>query len=351
MTSTLPIALVLATLAGAAGAGEATPIEVGRVSWGRDLDAALRESAKSGKPVFAFFQEVPGCAGCQTFGREVMSHPPLVAAIEREFLPVLIYNNRRGRDAELLERFAEPAWNYQVVRFLDGRGNDLIPRRDRVFSRPGIAARMIAALEAAARPVPGYLQVEAWETDGERHASAAFAQACFWTGETTIGRIPGVLTTEAGWIAGGEVTLVRYHTGSISLETLIETVAAEGAGEIVFVPEGEPLRRARALDRLPVRTLDESHCAESEVRIHGSSQEPAESEQSLSPLCMRTSETSHYRTAQAADQKRQIRGSALSRLDLSPMQRTKVNSFAPLGLEHALEWLTPAQRQRLARRR
>ena len=32
----------------------ANPIEVGRVSWGRDFDAALAESADSGKPVFAF---------------------------------------------------------------------------------------------------------------------------------------------------------------------------------------------------------------------------------------------------------------------------------------------------------
>ena len=35
-------------------------IEVGKVNWGRDLDAALEASAKSGKPLFVLFQEVPG---------------------------------------------------------------------------------------------------------------------------------------------------------------------------------------------------------------------------------------------------------------------------------------------------
>ena len=52
--------------------------------WGRDLDAALASSAKSGKPVFALFQEIPGCAGCKQFGRDVLSNPLLVEAIQGE---------------------------------------------------------------------------------------------------------------------------------------------------------------------------------------------------------------------------------------------------------------------------
>ena len=48
-------------------------------------------------PVFAFFQEVPGCAGCQKFGAEVMSDPVIVAAIEAEFLPVLMRCSCRTR--------------------------------------------------------------------------------------------------------------------------------------------------------------------------------------------------------------------------------------------------------------
>ena len=40
--------------------GNKNPIEVGDVRWGRDLDAALMNSASSGKPVLVLFQEVPG---------------------------------------------------------------------------------------------------------------------------------------------------------------------------------------------------------------------------------------------------------------------------------------------------
>ncbi len=146
----------------------ANAIEVGTVEWGRDFDAALKKSARTGKPVFAFFQEVPGCAGCQKFGAKVMSHAPIVEAVEREFIPVLIYNNRRGKDAEILKRYEEPAWNYQVVRFLDDEGKDLIPRKDKVWTRSALALRMIQALDAAGRQVPHYLQATAYENDANR---------------------------------------------------------------------------------------------------------------------------------------------------------------------------------------
>jgi len=134
------------------------PIEVGDVRWGRDLDAALENSAKTGKPVLVLFQEIPGCSGVQKFGREVLTNPSLIAAIENEFFPVLVYNNRKGGlDEKLLRRFQEPAWNYQVIRFLNAEGRDVIPRKDRIWTTSGVASRMIEALKAANRSVPKYL--------------------------------------------------------------------------------------------------------------------------------------------------------------------------------------------------
>ena len=141
------------------GEGMKNPIEAGDVRWGRDLDAALKNSAKTGKPVLVLFQEIPGCSGVQKFGREVLTNPTLVEAIEKEFFPVLVYNNRKGgRDEELLRRFQEPAWNYQVIRFLNAAGRDVIPRKDRIWTTSGVASRMVEALEAANRPVPKYLE-------------------------------------------------------------------------------------------------------------------------------------------------------------------------------------------------
>ena len=155
------IALLILSFGAPAIGGELenNPIEVGDVRWGRDLDAALANSAETGKPVLVLFQEVPGCSGVREFGREVLTNPSLVQAMEHEFFPVLIYNNKSGgMDEKLLKRYQEPAWNYQVIRFLDAKGRDIIPRKDRIWTTTGVASRMIEALKAADRHVPPYLQ-------------------------------------------------------------------------------------------------------------------------------------------------------------------------------------------------
>ncbi len=157
MKRTLLILAVLLILPCGLAARE-HPIEIGTVNWGRDLDQALKASGQSGRPVFLLFQEVPGCSGCQDFGKTVLSDPLVVEVIEREFIPVLVYNNRGGEDRRLLERFNEPAWNFQVVRFLDSEGRDIIPRKDRVWTVRHLAARMIATLQAVERPVPDALR-------------------------------------------------------------------------------------------------------------------------------------------------------------------------------------------------
>lgn len=82
----------------------------------------------------------------------------MVAAIEGEFVPLLVINNKRGRDAEILKRFKEPAWNYQVVRFLDAEAKDIIPRKDRVFTAKALATRMVEALEKHGKKAPAELQ-------------------------------------------------------------------------------------------------------------------------------------------------------------------------------------------------
>lgn len=72
---------------------------------------------------------------------------------------MLVYNNRgSGMDRELLQRYREPSWNFQVIRFLDADGRDIIPRKDRVWTTRGVAQRMVKTLEVLNRPVPDYLE-------------------------------------------------------------------------------------------------------------------------------------------------------------------------------------------------
>lgn len=89
----------------------------------------------------------------------MLTNTQLVRAIEQEFIPMLVYNNRgSGMDRKLLKRYREPAWNFQVIRFLDADGRDIIPRKDRVWTTRGVAQRMVKTLETLSRPVPDYLE-------------------------------------------------------------------------------------------------------------------------------------------------------------------------------------------------
>lgn len=74
--------------------------------------------------------------------------------IETHFEPVAIYNNVPGKDARILKEFKEPAWNYQVIRFLDSDKKDLIPRRDGINTVKAVARRMVLALESKKHEVP-----------------------------------------------------------------------------------------------------------------------------------------------------------------------------------------------------
>lgn len=283
-------------------------VETGDVEWGRDYAGALEQSKNTGKPLLILFQEVPGCLGCRNFGQNVLTHPLLVEAIEDEFIPVLVVNNQMtGMDGRLLRQYDEPSWNFQVIRFIDASEKDVIPRRDRVWKIGGVASRMIDALEAVGRPAPRYLQAVALEHDAENLQTAAFAMACFWTGEYKLGKIEGVVRTEAGWFEGREVTLVTYHTDKIDLASLIEHAQKEKCAQSVYVDK----KSADIPNSFPVKQFD----------------------------------MEQYRTASDNDQKKQIQRWLKSHRDvhLTPMQMTKVNSLMPQNKNEALSWLSPRQ--------
>ncbi|MEM1107904.1 MAG: VPGUxxT family thioredoxin-like (seleno)protein, type 2 [Planctomycetota bacterium] len=285
------------------------PIEVGYVTWGRDLDAAYARSAASGKPVLVLFQEVPGCHGCWEFGKNVLRDPLLVEAIEDEFEPVLVFNNQGGEDRRLLNAFSEPAWNYQVIRFLDAEGNDIIPRQDRVWTLGGVASRMIETLEVAERPVPRYLEALSLEQQADRHATGAFSMFCYWTGEVSLGQLDGVVATEAGWLDGREVTHVTYVPEIISADQLAEQArTARCAADKAYSP-------APGNDR--------------PARLGG----------------LAVGELRGYREARASDQNRQLTGyeTLLTAPGLTEMQTTKLNAFIRTNPAEALSWLSPRQ--------
>ena len=215
------------------------PVEVGKVDWLRDHATALAKSRETGKPVFLLFQEVPGCAGCKQFGQDVLSDSSVVTSIEQNFIPLLIHNNKGGEDAEILKKYNEPAWNYQVVRFLDSAGNDLIPRKDRIWTKDKLMPRIASALKKAGRPLSAL---------SKKTERLAICQACFWTGEMKIGAIDGVTRTEAGFLDGREVTLVEYDPSATDAGKIVKQAKTDGVASAVYMDDTTELPGSKQLN-------------------------------------------------------------------------------------------------------
>lgn len=298
-------------LAFGAEAAQGVPRELGRVDWGRSLTEALVESQGNGRPLFILFQEIPGCATCVGYGDAVLSHPLLQEAIESEFVPLVIQNNRPGTDAAALARFHEPAWNNPVVRYVDAAGRDLIPREDAVWTPWETAGRMVMALQAAHRAVPDYLEIVAEERDEAQLDSVTLGVHCFWEGERHFGALPGVTATEAGFAGGAEAVRITFDPRRLSAQALLEDARSAGLAGRVFArndAQGDLARRvvgAGAVERGdPLGAAPES------------------------------------------DRKYYLRHSPLARLDLTGLQAARVNAALGSG-QDPRRWLSPRQKQAL----
>lgn len=95
----------------------------------------------------------------------MLSHPQIAEAAEDLFVPMCVYNNVEGEDAEVLEAFGEPSWNNPVVRIVDLDGEDLVPRNGEDWTVSGVAEAM---LEALGEEAPLYLDLLAQEDRARR---------------------------------------------------------------------------------------------------------------------------------------------------------------------------------------
>lgn len=231
-----------------------TPPELGAVRWLRDLDAGKAEAKKSGKPLVILFQEVPGCSNCTRYGAVTLSHPLIVEAIETHFVPVCIFNNKGGKDAEALRLFGEPAWNNPVVRIVRADGRDLTPRMSDFRSSAALVSGMIKALQATGAAVPVYLQLLETELLARESVleTATFSMYCFWNGESVFGAIPGVIETAPGFQDGREVVRVTYNPAVVQKADLGKRTRPEG---ISACPRNDGFR----IDREPKYYLAQTH--------------------------------------------------------------------------------------------
>lgn len=203
--------------------------ELGDVAWLRDHDRGLALAAEQGKPVLLLFQEVPGCSTCVRFGQDVLTHPLMVELISDRFVPVAIFNNHPGADAEILRRYDEPSWNNPVVRFLGPDGAELLPKLADRYDGLGLHDKITAVLEMFGDDVPDYFRLLGRDLLVEYGLSkcVTYETPCFWSGETSLAKHPAVITTDAGWIDGEEVVQVHFDPREVSLPDLNSYAYAE----------------------------------------------------------------------------------------------------------------------------
>jgi len=222
------------------------PIELGEVNWIRSLDKGIETAKKSKKPIFLLFQEVPGCATCQRYGQQVLSHPLIVEAIEDLFTPVAIFNNKGGVDAQVLKYFGEPAWNNPVVRIVNGKKKDLVKRLGGVYTPLGVVQGMVQALQAVNATVPTYLSLLEKELLAENTGleTANLSMYCFWTGEKEIGKIDGVVGTLPGFMGGREIVMVQFDPEIVSYDKLVQQANKKNCASHVFYNNSKQERQA-----------------------------------------------------------------------------------------------------------
>lgn len=225
------------------------PVELGNVTWLRDFDQAMAQSKKTEKPVFMLFQEVPGCTTCRNYGQNVLSHPLIVEAIESLFVPLAIYNNRRGADYEVLTFYQEPAWNNPVVHIVAADKQDIIPRISGNYSRLGIVQAMRQALNLRGIAVPRYLQLleESLYAKEKGTETAILAMHCFWVGEGQYGQMEGIIATEPGFMNGHEVVQIEYDPDHISYSDLIKAGQKADCASHAFANDNRQQKAAQQI--------------------------------------------------------------------------------------------------------
>jgi len=212
-------------------------------------------------------------------------------------ISLAIFNNVKGKDREILNKFKEPTWNNPVVRVVNSNGKDIVERLGRQWTELGVSYSITNALDAKNAEVPNYFKIYQEELIGRSGAvkEANLAMYCFWTGEKELAKMDGVLSTEPGYMNGHEVVKIEYNPYITSLEKIVPIANRVNCADEVYVDEkinvNVPVKKTSSyrkdqddkyyLSRTPYKVIPMTSLQASKVNSAiGSRQSP---EQYLSP--------------------------------------------------------------------
>ena len=210
--------------------------ELGNIHWYRDYDYALAKANEERKPVLILFQEVPGCSTCRNYGNDVLTHPHIVEAIETYFVPLCVFNNKGGKDKEVLSLYKEPTWNNPVVRVVNGKGKNMVDRLNGNYTSAGLIQTINTAITESGNLVPPYLVSLEKELLADPK-EVFLSMYCFWTGEKEISAIPGVIGTQAGFMNGKEVVKVEYDQNKTNAKKIKKAAAKKSCGNDLYTSD------------------------------------------------------------------------------------------------------------------
>ena len=291
--------------------GQNNPVELGNVNWYRNYEKAVVDSKELDKPLFILFQEVPGCNFCKHYGENVLSNPLIVEALEDLFIPLAIYNNKQGQDEKILKQFNEPSWNNPVARVLSSEGHELQKRLDGQYSPYEVVQFMINALIADKREIPLYLVLLLEELQAKFLGTREtyISMFCYWSGEKNIAKQKGVIFTEAGFMDGKEVVKVIYAPSLVDYSTILERAEKANCASGVFTDDSDEQISAK-------KTLGKS--SQANIKAY----------------------------QKADDDKYYLSKSNLKNINLTDLQKTRINSMLGEGLDVS-NLLSPRQKAEL----
>lgn len=122
-----------------------------------------------------------------------------------------------------------------------------LPRTLPIHSRQRRAApRWAGVLVLALIPFLQIPEASAEETGAaSRTETATFSMYCYWTGEATLGRVPGVVASRIGHWGGAEIVQVDYDPERTDVEALVVALKRQRSFYAVFAADEGAERRAR----------------------------------------------------------------------------------------------------------